>query len=113
MLPGQRKYQKRLKQAEVVREGVLREYHIANVVKHAPRNVLASLWWLERRFPAEFALRTVNRDNGANEDKPVGEAIPAERLARYGQLMLQMAEEKRVSEATKAALLPEIQEVEN
>jgi hypothetical protein len=43
------------------------------------------------------------RDNGANEDKAVGEAIPAERLARYGQLMLQMAEEKRVSEATKAA----------
>ena len=60
-------------------------------MKHAPRNVLA--------------LRAANRDNGANQDKPVGEAIQAERLARYGRLMLQMAEEKRVSEAIKAALL--------
>ena len=34
-------------------------------------------------------------------------AILAERLARYAQLMLQMAKEKRVSETTKAALLPE------
>ena len=75
-------------------------------MKHAPRNVLASLWWLERRYPSEFALRAVNRDNGANEEKTIGEAIPAERLARYGQLMLEMAEENRVREANKVAELP-------
>jgi hypothetical protein len=58
-------------------------------------------------YPAEFALRAVNRDKGTNAEKAIGNEIPAERLARYGQFMLQMAEEKRVSETTKAALLPE------
>ncbi|HXO95810.1 MAG TPA: hypothetical protein VN857_04440 [Chthoniobacterales bacterium] len=40
------KYQRRLKEAEETREEFLRQYHIANIRKHAPRNVLASLWWL-------------------------------------------------------------------
>jgi hypothetical protein len=61
------KYQRRLKQAEETREEFLREYHIANVRKHAPRNVLASLWWLERRFPNQFALKPVHRENSEQE----------------------------------------------
>src|SRR5258708_10355780 len=56
------KYQRRLKEAEETREDFLREYHIANIRKHAPRNVLASLWWLERTLPGRFALKTVHRD---------------------------------------------------
>ena len=42
------KYQRRLREAEETREEFLREFHIANVRKHAPKNLLASLWWLER-----------------------------------------------------------------
>jgi hypothetical protein len=61
------KYQRRLKQAEETREEFLREFHIANVRKHAPRNVLASLWWLERRYPSQFALRNVHRENSEQE----------------------------------------------
>ena len=59
------KYQRRLKEAEETREEFLREYHIANIRKHAPRNVLASLWWLERRFPQNFALRNFVRNEGS------------------------------------------------
>jgi hypothetical protein len=61
-------FQKRLRQAEETREEFLREFHIANIKKHAPRNVLASLWWLERRFPHQFALRNFVRANGNDEE---------------------------------------------
>jgi len=61
------KYQRRLKEAEETREEFLREYHIANIRKHAPRNVLASLWWLERRYPNQFALRNVNRSEDSTD----------------------------------------------
>jgi hypothetical protein len=92
------KYQRRLKKAEAVRESFLKEYHLANIAKHAPRNILASLWYLERRFPAEFALRAVHRDQALTE-KPIGNEIPAERLAEYGKLMLEFARgnEKRAA----------------
>src|SRR5258708_33720127 len=76
------KYQRRLKEAEETREEFLREYHIANIRKHAPRNVLASLWWLERRFPNQFALRNVNRSEGST-DQPIGDKIDESQLRRF------------------------------
>jgi hypothetical protein len=57
-------YQRRLKQAEEVREHFLREFHIADISKHSVKNVSDSMFWLGRRYPNEFALRTVIRDNG-------------------------------------------------
>ena len=61
------KYQRRLRQAEEVREHFLREFHVANITRHAAKNVAASMFWLERRYPQEFALKTVNRDSGDME----------------------------------------------
>jgi hypothetical protein len=89
------KYQRRLKQAEETREEFLREFHIANIRKHAPRNVLASLWWLERRFPNQFALKPVHRSEGSSE-QPIGDRIDESQLRRYSELM---AEFKRENEA--------------
>jgi hypothetical protein len=86
------KYQYRLKQAEEQREQFLREYHIANVRKHAPRNVLASLWWLERRYPNEFALRNVHRVENSS-DQPIGDKISEDQLRRYSELMEQFRKE--------------------
>src|SRR5260221_12254253 len=80
------KYQRRLKEAEETREDFLREFHIANIRKHAPRNLLASLWWLERRFPHQFALRNVNRPEGST-DRPVGKEVDEEQLRRSAALM--------------------------
>jgi hypothetical protein len=96
------KYQRRLKEAEETREDFFREFHIANIAKHAQKNLLASLWWLERRFPNEFALRTVNRNINSG-DAPIGDQVGVEQLRRYGKLMLQFAKESEqpVPQATE------------
>jgi hypothetical protein len=74
------KYQERLKRAEASREEFLLEYHISNVKKHAPRNVLASLWWLERRHPNRFALRNFVRDDPQAGEKPIYTQLTREEL---------------------------------
>jgi hypothetical protein len=94
------KYQRRLKQAEETREEFLREYHIANIRKHAPRNVLASLWWLERRFPNQFALKPVHRSEGSSA-QPIGDRIDESQLRRYSQMMEDF---KRENEAKTPSL---------
>jgi hypothetical protein len=93
-------YQRRLKEAEETREEFLREYHIANIKKHAGRNVLASLWWLERRYPNQFALRNVYRSE-AQSETAIGDKIDESQLRRYSELM---AEFKRENEAKTPAL---------
>jgi hypothetical protein len=93
-------YQERLKRAEAAREEFLLEYHIANVRKHAPKNVLASLWWLERRFPNRFALRNVVRTE-AQAEAAIGDKIDESQLRRYAELM---AEFKRENEAKTQSL---------
>jgi hypothetical protein len=94
------RYQQRLKRAEAAREDYLREFHIQNVRKHAPRNVLASLWWLERRFPNQFALKPVHRSEGSSE-QPIGDKISEADLRRYTELI---AEFKRENEAKTPSL---------
>jgi hypothetical protein len=76
------KYQRRLRQAEEVREHFLREFHIANITKHSLKNVVASMFWLERRYPNEFALRTVIRD--AVKRKP-GRSLTRSRLSNWSK----------------------------
>jgi hypothetical protein len=101
------KYQRRLKEAEETREEFLREYHIANIKKHAPKNVLASLWWLERRYPSQFALRTVNR-NLNSTDSPIGDKVDEEQLRRYAALMedFRKENEAKAPAQTPALLSP-------
>ena len=41
------------------------------------------------------------------QQNAIGESIPPEQLARYGEMMLQIAEEDRVQEAAKVVALPE------
>jgi hypothetical protein len=94
------KYQRRLKEAEETREEFLREFHIANIRKHAPRNVLASLWWLERRFPQHFALKPVHRCEGSSE-QPIGDRIDESQLRRYAELIVEF---KRENEAKTPSL---------
>ena len=86
------KYQRRLKQAEEVREHFLREFHIANITKHAAKNVAASMFWLERRYPAEFALRVVNRQ--INSQEPVLDRVSPEQLIEDIRLAQQVANER-------------------
>jgi hypothetical protein len=99
------RYRRRLKEAEETREEFLREFHIANIRKHAPRNLLSSLWWLERRFPSEFALRTVNR-NLNSSDQPIGDKIDEDQLRRYAALMAGFQRENEAKAASEPAELP-------
>jgi hypothetical protein len=99
------KYQRRLKEAEETREEFLREYKIVNIRKHAPRNVLASLWWLERRFPQHFALKPVHRSEGSSE-QPIGDRIDESQLRRYSELMEDFRKENQAkTRAQTVALL--------
>jgi hypothetical protein len=99
------KYQRRLKEAEETGEEFLREYHIANIRKHAPRNVLASLWRLERRYPNQFALRNVYRSEAAT-DQPIGDRIDESQLRRYSELMEDFRRENEAKKATQPVALP-------
>ena len=95
------KYQRRLKEAEEMREEFLREFHIANIRKHAEWNVLASLWWLERRYPHQFALRNVHRGEGGT-DQPIGDQVSEEQLRRYASLMDEFRRENEAKAVTQA-----------
>jgi len=85
------KYQWRLKQAEEVREHFLREFHIANITKHAAKTVAASMFWLERRYPNEFALKTVSRDSAQMEQLPLCDKISLEQLVANAKLAAEIA----------------------
>jgi hypothetical protein len=61
--------------------------------------------YLERRYPAEFSLRRVDRDS--TEEKQPGAEIPIERLQRYGRLALELAAEDQAREAGKTSALPD------
>jgi hypothetical protein len=85
------KYQRRLKQAEEVREHFLREFHIANITKHAAKNVAASMFWLERRYPNEFALKTVSRDSAQTQQQALCDKISLEQLVENARLAAEIA----------------------
>ena len=85
------KYQRRLKQAEEVREHYLREFHMANIKRHSAKTVAASMFWLERRYPNEFALRTVIRDTVEAEARAVFDKISMEQLIENARLAAEIA----------------------
>jgi len=86
------KYQRRLKEAEEIREHFLREYHIANITRHAAKTVAASMFWLERRYPNEFALKSVNRDSGGElEQAALCDKISLEQLIENARLAAAIA----------------------
>ena len=56
------------------------------------KNVAASMFWLERRYPAEFALRVVNRQ--FNNQEPVLDRVSPEQLIEDIRLAQQVANER-------------------
>jgi hypothetical protein len=81
-------------EAEKVRDEVWRDHALEMVKSAMPRNWVAAMTYLERKYPNEFALRTVNRNINSAE-APIGEAVPEQRLLEYGR---QMAEFARTNE---------------
>jgi len=60
-------WKRRLEKAREIRRDAWHEMHCQNVMMQAPKNVAASLWWLERSFPDRYALRVVNRQINSHE----------------------------------------------
>lgn len=98
------RWRKRYEHADQIRDEFLRDVHLTNIVRHAEKNWAASAWILERKFPHLFALHFANRDNASTVEQPIGDAIPAERLAEYGRLMLEFAEEAKAKQAQTVEL---------
>jgi hypothetical protein len=79
-----------LVEAEKVRDEVWRDHALEMVKSAMPRNWVAAMTYLERKYPNEFALRTVNRNLNSTE-APIGEAVPEQRLLEYGRQMAEFA----------------------
>ena len=50
------------------------------------------MWWLERNYPNEFALRTVVRDNNNTAERLICERISVEQLVENARLAKQIAD---------------------
>jgi hypothetical protein len=81
-----------LSQAEEVRKNLLRELHIENITQHSKRSVISRMWWLERNYPNEFALRTVVRDTDHSAEPLICERISIEQLVENARLARQIAD---------------------
>lgn len=86
------KYQRRLKEAEEIREHFVKEFHIANILQHSAKSVVASMWWLERRYPNEFALRSVIREEVNSAAQEVFGKISLEQLVENARLAREVAD---------------------
>jgi hypothetical protein len=81
-------------EAEKVRDEVWRDHALEMVKSAMPRNWVAVMTYLERKYPNEFALRTVNRNLNSTE-APIGDQVPEARLLEYSK---QMSEFVRANE---------------
>lgn len=98
---------KRFQIADQIRDEYMRDYHLAQITKHAKEgNWLCSAWVLERRFPHLFALHYTEHRTAESVEESVGTELPAEVLARHRALMLELAREDEAKQA-KAVELPD------
>ena len=64
-----------------------------------------SLWWLERRYPSQFALRNVIRNEGTT-GQPIGDKIDEYQLRRYAAQMEDFRRENEAKATTPPVALP-------
>src|SRR6266446_7003434 len=91
-------------EAERVRDEVWRDHALEMVKSAMPKNWVAAMTYLERKYPNEFALRTVNR-NLNSTDQPIGDKVDEEQLRRYAALMDDF---KRENETKAVAQMPSL-----
>jgi hypothetical protein len=60
------------------------------------------MWWLERRYPNQFALRNVHRST----DSPVGDKVDEDQLRRYAALMDDFRRENQAKTREQTPVLP-------
>ena len=94
-------YQARYQKAEKERADFRRERMEHVIQLAATTNWTAAAWWLERTNPDRYALRRVDRDDGAGEEKLIGEAIPESKILEYAAIMAEVAEQNAREAAAK------------
>jgi len=87
-----------LAEAEAERDELRRDKALETLQAAFPKTWVAAAWYLERRHPDLYALKTVHRN--VNSEAPIGEAVPEARLLEYSK---QMAEFARANEPRAAA----------
>ena len=83
-----------LAEAEAERAELRRDKALETLQAAFPKTWVAAAWYLERRHPELYALKTVHRNLNSNE-APIGDQVPEQRLLEYGR---QMAEFARANE---------------
>jgi hypothetical protein len=95
----------KLAEAERIRDEVWRDHALEMVKSAMPKNWQAAMTYLERKYPNEFALRTVNR-NLNSADQPIGDKIDEEQLRRYAALMDDFRRENEAKKPAESPALP-------
>lgn len=107
------KYQRRLQAAELCRDHVYRAEALDSIRSAFAKNWPAAMTFLERKWPGEFSLRRVDRSELDDDQQLIGDRIPAQRLAQYGALMLEVAEENKARPLDKASDATELPDAES
>ncbi|HET9377511.1 MAG TPA: hypothetical protein VFO40_21225 [Chthoniobacterales bacterium] len=94
-----------LAEAEKVRDEVWRDHALEMVKSAMPKNWVAATTYLERKYPNEFALRTVNR-NLNSTDQLIGDKVDEEQLRRYAVLMEDFRKENQAKTREQTPTLP-------
>jgi hypothetical protein len=85
-------FERRYRQAEQLRLQRRREEAEETVLAAGEKSWMARAWWLERRFPGEFALRNVQREGQAEQAPTVDRLTDAqvlEHLERERRILAQ------------------------
>ena len=85
-------WQRLADEAELIREEVWKAEALEMVRAAFPKNWVAAMTFLERRWPNEYALRVVNRNINSNE--AVLDKVSPEQLAEDIRLARVVAEER-------------------
>jgi hypothetical protein len=94
-----------LAEAEKIRDEVWRDHALEMVKSAMPKNWVAAMTYLERKYPNEFALRTVSR-NLNSTDQPIGDKVDEEQLRRYAALMDDFRRENEAKAREQTVALP-------
>jgi len=94
-----------LAEAEKIRDEVWRDHALETIKSAMPKNWVAAMTYLERKYPSEFSLRTVVR-NLNSTDSPIGDKIDESQLRRYASLMNSFQRENEARAPAQTPALP-------
>jgi hypothetical protein len=86
-------FARRYRQAQEIAKAREREEDLKRLGEAVKEDWRVSAWRLERRWPAEFALRRVDRDD-PQAAQPVGDRVPLETLIEDARIAAEVAQQR-------------------